>query len=98
MGSPSPTSLRLRARVQREIGAQFLALAEKQGATVPLTVGHRIMGIILTVMGDFARALAHYDQALALYHPVEHRPLAARFGYDNRVTVLGWRALALWVL
>ena len=33
--------------VVRELAAQFLALAEKQGATVPLLVGHRVMGITL---------------------------------------------------
>jgi predicted ATPase len=90
--------LAFNGEVQRELAAQFLALAEKQGATVPLMVGHRIMGITLLHTGNFAGALAHYDQSLALYHPVEHRPLAARFGQDNRVTVLVWRALAIWVL
>jgi predicted ATPase len=88
----------VKGEVQRELGAQFLALAEKQGATVPLMVGHRIMGIALTVTGEIAEAQAHYDQALALYRPVEHRPLAARFGQDTRVTVLSWRALASWML
>src|SRR5262249_6048867 len=33
-----------------------------------------------------------------LYDPAEHRPLAARFGQDTRVTVLRWRAFASWVL
>jgi predicted ATPase len=84
--------------VLRELAAQFLALAEKQGATVPRMIGHRIMATARASTGDFAGALAHYDQSLALYHPAEHRPLAARFGQDNRVTVLCWRALALWVL
>jgi class 3 adenylate cyclase/predicted ATPase len=84
--------------VLHELAAQFLALAEKQGATVPLMVGHRIMGITLAFTGDFAGALAHYDRSLALYDPAEHRPLAARFGYDTRVTVICWRALASWVL
>jgi predicted ATPase len=83
--------------VLRELAAQFLTLAGKQGATVPLMVGHRIMGATLAFTGDIARALAHYDQALALYHPAEHRPLAARFGQDT-VSVLSWRALASWVL
>ena len=36
--------------VLRELAAQFLALAEKQGATVPLMIGHRLMGISL--IGD----------------------------------------------
>jgi len=47
---------------------------------------------------DIAAALAHYDRSLALYHPAEHRLPAMRFGPDNRVTVLCYRALASWVL
>jgi predicted ATPase len=87
-----------KGEVLRELAAQFLALAEKQGALVPLMVGHRIMGNTLASIGDFAGALAHHDQSLALYHPAEHRLPAMRFGQDHRMTVLCWRALALWVL
>ena len=53
----------------RELAAQFLALAEKQGATVPLMIGHRLMGNSLLLTGDIAQGRAHYDQALALYDP-----------------------------
>ena len=60
----------------RELAAQFLALAEKQGATLPLMVGHRNMGASLLETGDIAQGRAHYDHALALYDPAEHRPLA----------------------
>ena len=49
--------------VMRELAAQFLALAEKQGATVPLMIGHRLMGISLLLTGDIAEGRAHYDQA-----------------------------------
>ena len=66
----------------RELAAQFLALAEKQGATVPLMIGHRLMGISLLLTGDIAQGRAHFDQAIALYDPAEHRPLATRFGQD----------------
>src|SRR5262249_27358696 len=57
----------------RELAAQLLDLAEKQGAAVPLMIGHRIMGTALASTGDLAGALAHYDQSLALYDPAEHR-------------------------
>ena len=67
----------------RELAAQFLALAEKQGATVPLMIGHRLMGMSLLHTGDIAQGRAHFDQALALYDPAEHRPLATRFGQDT---------------
>ena len=70
--------------VMRELAAQFLALAEKQGATVPLMIGHRLMGISLLLTGDIAEGRAHFDQAIALYDPAEHRPLATRFGQDVR--------------
>ena len=39
-----------------------------------------------------------YDQAIALYDPVEHRPLATRFGQDVGVAILSYRSLALWML
>jgi class 3 adenylate cyclase/predicted ATPase len=81
-----------------ELAAQFLAFAEKQGATVPLMTGHRLMGISLLFTGDLAQARVHLDQALALYDPAEHRPLATRFGQDVGVAILSWRPLALGLL
>jgi predicted ATPase len=84
--------------VLREVAAQFLTLAEKQGAAAPLMIGHRMMGITRVFTGDIADALAHFDQSLGLYNPAEHRPLAARFGQDIRVTVYCRRAMASWVL
>jgi predicted ATPase len=82
----------------RQVAAQFLALAEKQGATVPLMIGHRLMGTSLVVTGDIAEGRAHFDQAIALYDPAEHRPLATRFGQDVGVTILSYRSWALWLL
>ena len=35
-----------------EFAVQFLGLAEKQGATVPLMIGHRVMGAYLTGTGE----------------------------------------------
>ena len=53
--------------VCRDLAAQFLSLAEKQQATVPLIMGHRLMGASLLHTGDLAEGRAHYAQALALY-------------------------------
>jgi len=61
-------------------------------------IGHRIMGASLLFVGDIAGGRAHFDMAIALYDPVEHRPLATRFGADTRGVVLCWRSLSLWVL
>ena len=82
----------------RELGAQFLALAEKEGTAVPLVIGHRVMAVSLLFTGDIAESPIHFDRAIALYDPVEHRPLAARFGHDLRAAALVWRSLALWML
>jgi predicted ATPase len=84
--------------VVRELAAQFLALAEKQGTTAPLLVAHRIMGTSLLCTGDFREARAHLDQAIALYDPAEHRPLATQFSEDQRIASLCWRSDALWAL
>jgi predicted ATPase len=82
----------------REFAAQFLALAEKHGAPVPLIVGHRLTGVALMCTGNIAEGRTHFDHAIALYDPAEHRPLATRFGQDARVSVLSFRSLALCIL
>src|SRR5262249_40277785 len=69
----------------RELAKQFLELAEKQAATVPLMIGHRLMGMSFLCTGDISDGRTHYDRALALYDPTTHRPLATRFGQDVRV-------------
>ena len=81
-----------------DLAAQFLALAEKQRATVPLMIGHRLMGTSLLHAGDIAEAREYLDQAIALYDPAEHRPLATRFGQDVGVAALSYRSWALWLL
>jgi class 3 adenylate cyclase/predicted ATPase len=82
----------------RELAAQFLSLAEKQGAAGPLIVGHRLTGFSLTFTGNMDEGQTHLDQSISLYDSREHRALATRFGQDARVTALGWRALARWIL
>jgi predicted ATPase len=84
--------------LMRELAAEFLALAEEQGSTVSLMYGHRVAGITRAFTGDIAEARAHYTQALALYDPAEHRPLAMRFGIDSRVSALSMRSSTLWLL
>jgi class 3 adenylate cyclase/predicted ATPase len=82
----------------RELAAQFLTLAEKQRATVPLMIGHRVTGFSLLTTGDVAESRTHLDRAVALYDPAEHRPLATRFGVDTGMLVLCYRSWALWML
>ena len=82
----------------RKLAPEFLALAERQRAKAPLMIGHRMMGISLTSTGEVVDGRAHFDRAISLYDPDAHRPLAARFSIDSRVSTLGFRSVALWFL
>ena len=82
----------------RDLATQFLALAEKQTATGPLMISHRLMGTSLIQTGDIVGSRTHLDRALALYDPAKHRLLATRFGQDLRVAILSYRSLASWRL
>jgi predicted ATPase len=82
----------------RELASELLTLAEKQGASVPRMIAHRSTGIALLHTGDIAQCRPHFDRAIALYDPAEHRPLATRFGGDIGVTILSFRSMTLWVL
>ena len=84
--------------IMRELAAQFLTLAEKQGATVPLIVGHRITGTSLFTTGEVAASRPHFDRAITLYNPLVHRLFATRFGQDLRVSGLSYRSVAIWLL
>ena len=61
-------------------------------------IGHRLMGTSMMGTGDIAESRAHYDKALALYDPAEHRPLSTRFGQDVSVVILSYRSWTLWLL
>jgi predicted ATPase len=82
----------------RELAAEFLAIAKKRMATVPLMIGHRLVGTSWVLTGDFAEGRAYLDRAIALYVPGEHRSLATLFASDVRVNILSSRLVALWCL
>jgi predicted ATPase len=82
----------------RELSEQFLALAEKQGATAPLLIAHRIMGISMAFVGEIAKSRVHFDRAIALYDRAQHRPLATRFSVDSAVSSFSYRSWDLWLL
>jgi predicted ATPase len=84
--------------VAGERAAQMLAFAEKQGGKLPLMLGHRAIGVISVITGNFAEARVHLDQVIALHDPVERRSLATRLVQDPRVVALYYRSLALWAL
>jgi predicted ATPase len=81
-----------------DLATQFLTLAEKQETTVPLMIGHRIMGSALACTGSPAQARKHYDRALTMYDPALHRAFAMRFQVDIRAGILIFRSWTQWLL
>ena len=96
-GSGLTNVLQFNSEVLRGVSEQFLALAKKQGATVLLMIGHRLVGTCFLFMGDIADGRAHLDRAFALYDPCEHGALATPFG-DAGVSILCSRSSALSLL
>jgi hypothetical protein len=74
------------------------ALAERQGATIALMMGHRTLGVALMATGAFSESRRHLDQAVALYNAGEHRPSVTRFAVHAEVANLSMRAMVLWQL
>ena len=83
--------------VVRDLATQFMALAQKQGGTIPIMIGHRLVGCTLLSGGEIAASRPHFDQAIALYNPAEQEA-TARFAPDFTVMSISWRALASWIL
>ena len=87
-------------------GAEQLKRALDQIATLPATPALRREEIKLQVAfanalaltGDFVDGKEHYDRALAIYDPAEHRPLTTRSGRDVGVALLSSRSSCLWLL
>jgi tetratricopeptide (TPR) repeat protein len=87
-------------------GAEQLRRALDHIATLPATPDLRREEIKLRVAfanalaltGDFVQGKEHYDRALAIYDPAEHRPLTTRSGRGVGVTLLSFRSSCVWQL
>jgi predicted ATPase len=94
----SANYVRFNGEAIKNLASQFMALAERQGTTFPLMVGHRLIGMSALHTGHIGGSRQHFDRAIALYDPAEHRALAPLFGQDIRVAAFSFRAKALWLL
>ena len=87
-------------------GAEQLKRALDQIATLPATPNlrreeiklHVAFANALTLTGDLVDGKEHYDRALAIYDPAEHRPVTTRSGRDVGVALLSSRSSCLWLL
>jgi class 3 adenylate cyclase/predicted ATPase len=90
--------VRFNGDIACELASDFLAIAEKQRSAATIMTGLRIKGISLLQMGEIIQARACLEQALALYDPAAHLPLALRFGQDAEVSILSYRSWPFWML
>jgi len=81
-----------------KLASEFLERAERQEATFPRVIAHRLMGVSLLQTGDIEQARLQLDRAISLYNPAEHRALALRFGIDVRVAAFYFRSWTMWML
>jgi predicted ATPase len=82
-----------------ELGEQCLRLAQRVQDPVLLLGAHHALGDTVYLLGEFTRARAHQEQALALYDPKQHHSLAFLWqGYDPGVDTFAHAAWVLWYL
>jgi predicted ATPase len=87
-------------------GAEQLKRALAQIAILPATPDLRREEMMLQVAfanalalaGDLVDGKEHYDRALAIYDPADHRPVTTHSGRDVEVALLSSRAGCMWLL
>jgi predicted ATPase len=79
-----------------EHATDFLSVAQSQPSSGPLLVGHRTLALSLMLSGDYRAALAHFETAVSLYRPGEHRDSAFHYGQDIGVSGFVQLSWALW--
>lgn len=89
----------VRAELRRtlELGQELLRLAQRQGGP-ELIVGHWAVGIPLLYQGELTQARAQFEQVLAIYDPLQHRPLTWLYAHEPGMLGHIYLALNLWLL
>jgi predicted ATPase len=90
--------VRAEYQTARELAEQCLSLAQRAHAPALLLVAHYALGATVYLLGELAPARIHQEQAIALYDPTQHHPLAFCYGMDLGVWCLSYVAWHLWLL
>ena len=85
-------------RAARELAEQLLDMARRRDDPADLVQAHRAMGHTLLWLGEFGPALAHFERAIALYDPRQHRSLALHLRTGARGARPRLRVARLWYL
>jgi predicted ATPase len=70
----------------RALAQDLLALAMERNDRTALLMGHRVLGMSLYMLGELAQAKRELQEAMALYDPEQHAPLALIFSHDFKAT------------
>ena len=70
----------------RAVAQDLLALATERNDKTALLMGHRVLGMSLFMLGELAQAKRELQEAMALYNPEQHAPLALIFSHDFKAT------------
>jgi predicted ATPase len=84
-------------QISCELGEQLLNLAQRRQDPALLILAHHALTVTLFYLEDLPSALAHVDQALALYDR-QHYSLTFFHGHDPRVSCLLFAGHILWSL
>ena len=82
----------------RDIAEEFLRLSERLPYPGLAMRGHWAMEITFTHLGNFELAVDHYEKALALYDPAQHRDDSFLYALNPGVAMPCFAAWALWFL
>jgi predicted ATPase len=89
---------RLENETARTVAEQFLELAERLEDPTFLLWAHYTIGWTFYCPGQLSQAREHYEQAIALYDPNQHRATALVYGQDPGVASRCMAAWTLWLL
>ena len=69
-----------RIQASRQLAEQYVRVAQQQADTVPLLVGHRMLGTSFASVAELSLAREQFERALALYDPQLHKSSAFIYG------------------
>ena len=78
----------------RAVAEDLLVRAGYAGDTTALLMGHRVLGMALFLIGELDASRRELKEAIALYDPPCHAPLALVFAHDFKATAQAYLALA----
>lgn len=85
-------------KAAHELGEQCRRVAEAAQDPDLVMEAHHALGVTLFALGEFSSSLEHLEQAIALYDPHRHGPMAFIYGQDSGVVCRSHAALVLWLL